>query len=412
MANDINNIKDNAGVIAKMTAQLLADEMHFCKSIDKAPESDYQGKNGYNAGDTIYISKPARFIPQNTFDISSSTQDIVEESSALTLDTISTVGVELDSQELAHDINIGSIMERVMKPAASAIAQDVETQFIAKATDGVYNSVGTAGSETFDVATILDARARLNQNLCPKDNNRTLLLDSAASAGAVADRKGLFQSSSEIDKQYRDGLMGRADGFNWVESELLNLHTNGNDVTGVAVDDASVTEGASTLHVDGLTANTGTVKKGQVFTVAGVNAVHPITKTDLGYLQQFVITADGTADANGDVTASISPSLYAGSNGLQNISALPADDAALVFVGTADLAASQSLAFHKSAFRMVSAPLVMPVNAEFAAQETVDGITVAIIRDFDVNKRRMVTRIDFLGGLSLVRPEWSCRITA
>lgn len=413
MANTFNTMKDAPGLVAKMTAALLQDKLQFCKSIDQAPAEDYKGKNGYGAGDTIQISKPARYTPQNTFDITSSIQDSTEEKVGLALDIISTVGIEADSLEFASEIELQNFMTRIIEPAVSAIAQDVEQQMLQKAIQATANTVGTAGSTTFDIATVLSSRTKMNKFLAPKDNKRCLLLDSDAGASAVNARSGLFQSSSEIEKQYKQGLVGMADGFKWLENELLYTHTNGTDVTGVAVNDAATTTAASTLAVDGLTTTTGTVTKGSVFTIAGVNAVHPITKQDLGVLQQFTATALATADGSGDATVSISPTIYSSASGsLQNVSALPADDAALVFVGAASTAYVQNLAFHKSAFRMVSVPLVMPTKAEFAAQSTEDGITVAIVRDWDILQRRMVTRIDFLGGLAPVREEWACRITA
>lgn len=411
MANTINNVNDAAAILAKYAAGILSDNLQFCKSIDKAPESDYEGKNGYKAGATIQISKPARFIPQQTFDITSSIQDIVEEKTPLTLDVSSTVGVEIDSLEDITELGITQMAERVIKPAMEAVAQDVEVRFLEKATQSVYNSVGTAGSNGFTVSDVQDSKVKLNQYLCPKDTSRRLLLNAEAGAAAVVDRKGLFQSSTEIANQYKMGYVGMSDGFTWLENELLYTHTNGNDVTGVLVN-GSTSEGASTLAVDGLTTTTGTVTKGSVFTIANVNAVHPITKKVYSFLQQFVVTADATANGSGEATLSISPAIYAGSAGLQNVDALPADNAALTFVGAADSSLTQNLAFHKQAFRMVSTPLMLPTNAEFAAQATVDGITVAIVRDFDVNTRSMITRVDFLGGIASTRPEWACRLTA
>lgn len=410
MANTFNNVKDAPGIIAKAAAQTLKDNLVFCNTISKADASDFDGKNGYKAGDTIYTSKPARYVPQTTFDITSSIQDSVEEKAALTLDTISTIGMEIDSFEFATEVELKDTIRRFVIPAAESIAQNVESRFLEKATDATYNSVGTAGSNTFTVADVLAGRTKLNQNLAPR-SDRSFLLNSASGALAVDARKGLFQSSTEINKQYLEGMIGRADGFDWYENELINVHTNGNDVTGVAVDD-TVAEGASTIHVDGVTTGTGTVKKGQIFTIAGVNMVHPITKVDLGVPQQFVVTADVTASGTSDADLAISPTIYAGSNGLQNVTALPADNAAITFVGAASSSLAQSLQYQKNAFKMVSVPLIMPTKAEVAAQETVDGITVAVIRDFDILERRMVTRLDFLGGLSAVRPEWACRVTA
>lgn len=410
MANTFNNVKDAPGIIAKAAAQTLKDNLVFCNTISKADASDFDGKNGYKAGDTIYTSKPARYVPQTTFDITSSIQDSVEEKAALTLDTISTIGMEIDSFEFATEVELKDTIRRFVIPAAESIAQNVESRFLEKATDATYNSVGTAGSNTFTVADVLAGRTKLNQNLAPR-SDRSFLLNSASGALAVDARKGLFQSSTEINKQYLEGMIGRADGFDWYENELINVHTNGNDVTGVAVDD-TVAEGASTIHVDGITTGTGTVTKGQIFTIDGVNMVHPITKVDLGVPQQFVVTADVTASGTSDADLAISPAIYAGSNGLQNVTALPANDATITFVGAASSALAQNLQYHKNAFKMVSVPLVMPTKAEVAAQETVDGITVAVIRDFDILERRMVTRLDFLGGLSAVRPEWACRVTA
>lgn len=411
MANTFNTNKNAPGIIAKAAAKMLADELAFTKSIAKADESDYNGKNGYSAGDTIYVSKPARFIPQSAFDITSTMQDIKEEKVALPLDIISTVGVNVDSLEFATEIELANMVKRVVKPAVSSIAQDVERKMLEKATDAVANSVGTPGSTVFDTDLVLQAREKMNKFLCPKDDERFVLFDSTAGRSAVGARKGLFQSASEIAKQYKQGYVGMADGFNWLENELLNVHTNGNDVTGVAVNDAAVATGATTLAIDGLTNTTGTVTKGQVFTIDGVFAVHPITKQAYPFLQQFVITANATANGSGQVTVSISPAIYSSASGaLQNVSALPADNAALVFMGSASTAYTQNLAFHKNAFRMVSVPLVMPVKAEFAAQETVDGITVAVIRDFDVLTRKMITRLDFLGGICADRPEWATRL--
>lgn len=409
MANVFNNLKDAPGVIAKAAAQTLFDNMVFAQTIDKADASDFDGKNGYKAGDTIQTSIPARYVPQTTFDITSSIQDSVEEKAPLTLDIISTVGMEIDTFEFATEIELKNTIKRFVIPAAESIAQDVESRFLEKATDATYNSVGTAGSNAYTVADSLAGMTKLDENLAPR-GDRHFLLNSAALADAVDARKGLFQDSGQISEQYKMGRMGTADGFEWYSNELITTHTNGNDVTGVAIDD-TVLEGASTIHVDGVTTGTGTVTKGQIFTIAGVFMVHPITKVVTAVLQQFVVTADVTASGTSDADLQISPSIFAGSNGLQNVDALPADDAAIVFVGGASSALKQPLQYHRSAYKCVSVPLIQPVNAEFVAQETVGGMTVAVIRDFDILKRRMVTRLDFLGGLSAVRPEWGVRNT-
>lgn len=414
MPNTFNTIKSNAGIVAKLAAGTLVDELQFCKSISQADASDYNGKNGYSAGDTIYISKPARFIPTSSLDITSSIQAFTEEKVALPLDVISSVAIEMDSQELASSIQIKSLYERAIKPAVQAIAQGVEQTMLSRAINATANSVGTAGSTTFDTDTILAGGAKMSEFLCPM-GDRFALLSPQAMRSATNARKGLFQSSEEISKQYKRGYVGQADGFDFMSNNLMPLVTYGADVTGIAVEASVVpiANGMSTLGVDGV-ATGATIKADSVFTIAGVNAVHPQTKADLGFLQQFVVTADVTeTGVTGSVTLSISPSIYYTANSLQNVTAAPVDETGtLTFVGAASTSYKQNLLFHKDAYRMVSVPLILPVNAEFAAQETYKGCTVAIVRDFDVLKRRMITRIDFLGGFAATRPEWATRITA
>jgi hypothetical protein len=411
MANTFNTIKNAPGIISKLAAKRLVDNLQFCKTIDKADKSDFDGKNGYSSGETIYINKPARFIPTQSFDITSSIQDVKEEKVPLVLDTISSVAVDIDTFQFATEIQLKSIVERIVYPAVEAIAQDVEARFLRKAIEATPNVVGNPGSTQFDVDTILSAKELLDKGLCPKDNERYFLHDARASRLAVGARKGLFQSSSEIAKQYKMGYIGTADGFSWMQNELLPAITNGNDVTGVAVNTTLSTQGVSTVVFKGVDNPGGTFKKGQVFTIDGVFAVHPQTKQVYTYLQQFVITANVAGEAAATRTVTFSPAIYT-TESLQNVSKFPTADDAIVFVGTASAALQQNLAYHKSAYRMVSVPLIMPVSAEVATQYSHEGITVALVRDFDIMQRRMITRLDFLGAITAVRPEHAVRIVA
>ena len=304
MANAINNMKDAPGVIAKLAAKMLADKVVFCKSIDKEDSSNFDGMNGYNSGDTIQISKPARFTVGTSADVTSAIQDVTEEKVSLPLDIRKVVAVELTSAEIATELALKSWAKRVLEPQVSLMAQSIESTVLSRAVDATSNLVGTAGSTVFDTETCLKANQKISEFACPDFDGRFTVLNPAANTSATNARKGLFQSSEDIRSQYRKGYMGTADGFDYLQTNLVPLHTNGNDVTGVNVDGASQT--GATLNAQGFTANTGTVTAGSVFTIAGVNAVHPITKDDQGYLQQFVVTADGTADANGDIALAIS----------------------------------------------------------------------------------------------------------
>ncbi len=408
--NTLNTIKSNGGVLAKLAAGTLVDNLMFAKSISKADPSDYKGKNGYSAGDTIYVSQPALFIPTNSMDITSSIQTVAEQKKPLALDIISSVAVDIDSQELASTVNIGSIYDRVIKPAMQGIAQDVERIMLNRAALAVGNVVGSAGSTVFDTATMLSAGQKMSEFLAPQDNDRFALLSPAAQASAVNARKGFLNPSPELSKQYKNGVMGVADGFNYLSNNLMPRLTSGTATGSITVTTTSVA-GATTIALTGT--GTQTLKAGQRFTVAGCNAVHPQTKVDLGYPYQFVITADNTASGGAYTGVALGNAIYNATSGsLQNITRFPtASDVVTLGAGIGNAVSTpytQNICFHRDAFRMVSVPLVLPDSAELAVQETYEGVTVAIVRAFDVFKRRMITRIDFLGGFVATRPEWAC----
>ncbi len=409
MVQTINNIKDVGSIISKMAAGILADEFQFLKTIDKEPEESFGQTNGYNAGDTINISKPARFTMGTTADITSTIQEVIEEKVPLVLDKQRNIPIALTSAEIATDLSLKSWANRILKPAMSSLAQGIEAECLVAAKNATYQSVGTGGSTVFDTDTMLAARSTLKKSLVP-GNELYALLDSTAMRSASNARKGLFNNQAELAKTYKSGAIGASDGFTFLENNLLPLQTNGNDIV-FEVRTTVSTQGATSLVVEALTANTGTVTAGTVFTVAGCYGVHPITKISTGVLQQFVSTTSVTADASGYATLVVSPAMYT-TGSLQNITGFPTDNDAITPVGGVSSAYTQSLCYDKSAFRFVSVPLVKPDGTDLAAQETVNGITVRVIRDYTVLTDKMVMRLDVLYGFAAVRPEWACRITA
>lgn len=410
MSNAANNIKDVGSVIAKLAAKMLADETQFIKSIDKEPESSFNSQvNGFNVGQTINISKPARFVPTTNADITSSIQDIVEEKIPLTLNIREVQAVAMTSLEVQNQLALKDWSKRVLKPAMSSLAQTIESTVLTTAKNAVYNSVGTAGATVFDTDTMLSAREKLNKFLAPQ-GGRFTLWDPTAERSGVNARKGLFQSSTAIAEQYREGYIGQADGFQYMSNNLLPTHTRGtqNATTGTVA--TTSTEADATIAITGTSG--GTLKAGDVFTIGSVFAVHPITKVKQTFLQQFVVTANNTASGTAYTGVAISPSFYAASGGLQNIDSLPQSGAAITMVGATSTGYVQSLAYHPSAFRFVSVPLMKPNGTHMVGQETVDGMTIRVWMDSAILTDKMIMRLDFLGGFSAVRPEWACRVTA
>lgn len=410
MVNVINNVSDVGKVIAKMSAAILADNAPFFQSCDQEPASTFGQVNGYNVGQIVSISKPARPVIGTTADITSSATSVVEEKVSMTLNQRFVADAKLTSLEIQNSLALKDWGNRVLKPYMSAMGQSIDAQYMTLAKNATYNLVGTAGSTVYDTATISSAREKLRKNLAPLGDDLTLALESTAMSSAYNARKGLFQDSSQIAKQYRSGVVGVADGFQYVETNLLPVHTRGTQTSTFTVTTTSTT-GDSTIALTGTSG--GTLKAGDVFTVASVFAVHPITKVTQNFLQQFVVTADNTAVSTAYSGVAISPSIYFSTSGsLQNVNRLPTSSDAVTIVGSLNTGYQQQLAFHKQAFRVASVPLMKPEGAHMVGQETVDGMTVRVWMDSIILTDTMVLRLDFLGAFCAVRPEWACRITS
>lgn len=409
MTQTINTVKSATTIISKLAAGMLEDEFQFIKTIDKESSESFGQVNGYNPGDTINISKPARFTVGTTADVSGTIQDVIEQKVPLALTSQRNVAVNLSSAEIATDLSLKSWAKRILQPAISGLAQTIEAECLVLAKNATYQSVGTGGSTVFDTNTMLSARTQLKQSLVP-GTELFALLNSSATQSASNARKGLFNNQAELAKTYKSGAIGAADGFSYLENNLLPLQTNGNDIV-FEVRTTVSSQGATNLVVEALTTTTGTVTAGTVFTVAGVYSLHPITKVSTGQLQQFVSTTSVTADASGYATLVVSPAMY--TTGSQaNIASFPQDGDAITPVGGVSTSYFQNFTYAPSAFRFASVPLVMPDGVDMASQSTVNDITVRVIRDYIPTTDKMLMRIDVLYGFAAVRPEWACRVTA
>ena len=277
----------------------------------------------------------------------------------------------------------------------SVLAANIEADALNMYKD-VYQSIWNGGSAaTYNKA--LDGRVILNRSLAPFAD-RTALMDSVAMADVVKDTKTLFQDDKSLSKQYKEGYMGRAAGFDWSENTMMPAHTRGGSNGAYLINGASQT--GATLVVDtGATAPS----QGDVITIAGVYSVHPETKVSTGVLQQFVIGSGATT-----TSFPISPAIVT-SGATQNVSGSPADNAAITFAGTASTAVQTSLLFQKEAFAFATADLVMPQGVDFAAREVMDGLSMRIVRAYDINNDKFPCRLDVLYGYKTLRAQLACR---
>lgn len=387
--------------ITREALRVLHNKLTFIGAINRQYDDSF-AKSGAKIGDTLKIRLPNQFTVRSGATLSA--QSVNEQSVSLQVGTQKGVDMNFSSVDLT--MSLDDFSSRILEPAMAVLASSLEADAVSMYKD-VYQQVGAPGTTPNTLLTYLQARARLNNSLAPMDANRTAHLSPLATATIVDALKGLFQDSSAIREQYREGSMGRTAGFDWYENPLVPTHTNGTTVTGVQVNGAGQT--GATLNIKGV-AGGNTFAHGTVFTVAGVFEVHPETKAVTGRLQQFTVAADATMSGTTGAI-SISPAIVT-SGATQNVAGAPADSAAITIVGSANTAYEQELAFHRDAFAFATADLVMPKGVDFAAREVYDGVSMRIVRAYDINNDAFPCRIDVLYGYQTIRPQLACRVTS
>jgi hypothetical protein len=388
-------------MITKSILAPLHGALTLTNSFVKEKYTHHFGNKNAAIGDTLRIRKPLSYTIRtgNTY----SAQSYVETKVDLVLDQLK--GIDLDFLDSELSLDMTDFEGKVSVPAAARIAGEVDYINAQQIYKEVANSVGTPGTTPTSVTA---AKVKLSENLTPDDGQRFAILDSDADAAIVTANKGLFQSSSEIARQYEDGTMAIHDGFRFKISQNLPTHTVGAH-GGTPLSNGATQSGASII-TDGWTASvTGLLKEGDVITFAGVYDVNFENKKQLGTtLKQFVVTADVNSDGSGNATIAISPSIVA-TGATQNVSNTIADNSAIVVMGTASTAYPQNLCFHKNAIAFSTGPQEKPEN-KVVSSMTMDGISFRIIKDWSTEANKMLWRSDILWGVKVLRPEWVVRL--
>jgi len=386
--------------VTREALRILHEKLNFVGNINRQYDDSF-AKEGAKIGDSLKIRLPNQYEVRDGATLS--TQDTTETSTTLQVATQKGVDLNFTSKDLTTDLD--DFSKRILDPAMSVLAANIEADAFSMYKD-VWNSVGTVGTTPAGLTPFLDGRTKLNKALAPKDSQRCAIINSEASAATVDALKGLFHDSKEVAKQYREGAMGKTAGLMFFENESTPVHTNGTMGGTALVNGASQT--GATIAIDGLSAS-GTVTAGTTFTLAGVYAVHPETKESYAHLQQFTVTADATASTGAIAALAISPSIIT-SGATQTVSGSPADNAAITWQGAASAVIPQNLVFHKDAFTFATADLVMPSGVDFAAREVFDGISMRIVRAYDINNDKFPCRLDVLYGYKAIRPEIASRV--
>ena len=389
-------------MITRKSLEILENNLVLTRNVNRQYDDSF-AVEGAKIGSTLRIRLPDRALV--TDGAALQVQADNEQFTTLTVSSQKHIGVNFTSAELTMQLD--DFAERVLKPRVSQLASSVDAD-VATSYKGIYNTVGTPGTTPATSLVLLQANQKLNEFATPMDQ-RYATVNPAANAGLVEGMKGLFNPTGTISRQFKNGMMGEGilglDEINM--SQSISNHTNGDWGTAITVTSTVATEGQSTLGIS-FTGSSKTWNVGDDFTIASVFAVNPQTRQSTGSLQQFVVTAAATGSST--ATLSISPALYTSSNALATVNSFPQASAVVTMVGSATVGYPQNLIYHKDAISFATADLLLPQGVDMASRQVHNGISLRIVRQYDINNDRLPCRIDVLYGYAAIRPVTAVRL--
>lgn len=402
-----------ADIIAKEALTILDNNLVMAKQVFRGYENEFDKKiNGYEVGETISIRRPTDFTVRNTATMSA--QEVKEGKTTITVNQRRGVDFQFSSQDLT--LKIGDLSERVIKPAMVQLANEIDRSIMAEYYK-VPSWVGTSGKKVGNYGEFSKAPERMDEYANPTDGRTAVL--------APADHWGLLGSQTSLYIQdaakgaYRQGSLGSIGSVDTYMSQNVPAHTAGtrtNGTIGASITTSTITYEAvkdsmeQTISLAGL-GTTNTIKKGDVFTIAGVYAVNPVTKARLGFLKQFTCLEDKTA-SGGATTVRIWPAMI-WSGAFQNIDTALSDlnTQVVTWQSAASAVDRQNLVFHKNAFALVSVPLVSPPGAVDVSRRSYKGTNVRVIPVYDGVNDTSAFRLDILYGVQTIDARLAHRLS-
>ena len=399
MANSLLTID----MITRKSLEILENNLVLTRNINRQYDDSF-ATQGAKIGSTLRIRLPDRALV--TDGAALQVQDDNEQFTTLTVSSQKHIGVNFTTAELTMQLD--DFADRVLKPRISQLASSIDAD-VANVYKSVYNSVGTPGTAPATSLVLLQGQQKLNEFATPM-SPRYATVNPAANAGLVEGMKGFFNPTNTISRQFKTGMMGEGVlGYDEINmSQSIKQHTTGTRATAATVTTTVSTQGQATINLTGT--GTQTLAVGDVFTIAGVNAVNPQTRESTGALQQFVVTAANTAAGGAYTNVAISPAMYTADQALATIDAFPVSSAVVTFLGALSTQYPQNLIYHKDAFTFATADLLLPQGVDMASRQVHNGISLRIVRQYDINNDRLPCRIDVLYGYSTIRPSMACRL--
>jgi len=390
---------------------LLAADIVSWKQYD----SEMNDRNGLKVSEQV---GPRYLVTQTTNgvkDLSAGVQDSTYGSEQFVVNK--TFGASMGWGDFVKIRDIGAAREsESLKNAATQLAEQIDAYILGVAALAANNEVGTAGNNVATYADVLNAYTRLKEEGVDDADLRMVL--SYADKQALGTTVTAYAATDSLSTAtFRKGFSGEIAGLPTMFTQQLSNITPGTRTSPAAVvganqnvSYASVAVSGSpgqymtqTINLNGLGA-TKTIKDGEVFTIAGVNAWDNRLQQSLGRLQQFRVVGDVTSDGAGAATVRIFPAIIIGdtdnNSAHRTVDVAPAAAAVVTFRGTASTAYKPRVLIQKQAIVVNTADLITPAT-DTARRQQLTKVPMSV---------RMWQHSDFATGAHSIR--FDCALTA
>ncbi len=342
-----------------------------------------------------------------------------------TLGFSKTVPWEMTSLELRDALQEGRLGESAKQKLASDI--NIAIMNSAAGLGSLVVPIAAAAGDYDDVAL---CDAIMNEQGVP-DYDRFMALSSRDYNGLAGNLVGTARSfgNQKSDKAYERSYVGMVAGFDTYKMDYANRQTAAAGGGSITIDtsgagtQANYTPQATSTSVGGqinvdnrfqtVTVSSSTnVKAGDAFTIAGVFAVHHITKQSTGQLKTFRVVSVPA----GGTSLVITPPII-GAQGVsptdaqlqyKNVEVATASDtSAITFLNVN--AASVNVFWQRDALEILPGRYAVPSDAGVAVMRatTDQGIELVLQKFYDIDSMTIKYRMDTLFGVVNKNPEMS-----
>jgi len=395
----------NTQLVSNTALAMFANNAPFVMTGSRIYQDDFQN-SGYKIGDTLQVRRQNNFIIGDGS--TAAPQDIIETVETITVAHQYHALIAYTVQDLS--LRIEDFSRMFIQPAIQNIVTQMERDICAAAEQQLYFFTGTAGTPINSFQTVDLAGAKLLEQGVNISNDAYLAMTVRDGSSL---KSALLNNFTPVFNEdiVRQSAIGHLSYFDMFQSQNIVRHVAGAGPL-LHPGDALLVNGAvssgNTIVMDGATISvTNYFLPGDVFSIAGVSSVNPLSRQSTGQNMQFVVTAPASSDGSGNLTVQVNPTIISStSSPLQNVSNPIPDDAVVTMVPSYNV----NVAYPARGLDIVCPPLYkLQVPYSSVAIDPETGLSLAVTQTGDILGYQNLMRIDILCGFQW-HPQYAVKL--